>query len=803
MKMKICILFLVSAISIALSAQTTTKGQWTATQMQGTDIIKLTWTHKNLKHNEQVSNAVLLKPALPVPVAVAPNKKITIGTSKISLTGTGNGIDLSDGKKVFKIIEGFDSTHIRGLRFSMPPGSPWFGGGERATPLQKSRERISLFNAPAYGYGEGQDQLNYSVPFVLTTGGYGLFFDNPSKGYIDFGKAKPGVLEAGFLSGKLDVYIIKGASPEEIIRKYAMLTGRQPLPPRWALGNFVSRFGYLSQQQAEEVVAKMKQEKFPMDAIIIDLFWFGKSIQFTLGNLDWDRDNWPEPEKMIAGFKKDNINTILITEPFMIEGTKEYDSSKRYLATDTSGNPFRLEEFYFGKGGIIDLFRKDARNWFWKYYQKQNKIGVGGWWGDLGEPENHPEWVMHNLADLGIKRKMKAYEVHNIYGHYWSQMVYENWKKDFPQKRLFFLNRAGFAGSQRYSIFPWTGDVGRNWSGFRAQIPSLQSMSLSGIPFAHSDAGGFAMTDKADPELYTRWLQFAAFTPVFRPHGSALEKLTPEGTISLPSEPAFWDESTRKIVRNLIRERYRLLPYNYSLSWEQTSLGKPLMRPMMFENDDDPNLIKATDQYMWGSALLVAPILQPAAASRKVYLPAGTWYNFRNNLAIAGGRWVEVRADLETIPVFAKGGSFIPVWDKEEFSSTADYDPSAPLTLTYYPGISNQTCYVYDDDGITPGNEKVATRHQLMKWSSKNNKNSLIITGTFSGTLTTKERLINLQIPSGGLKSFLAAPENPKYRILINGVKQKVDSESLTGEYLKIPLKVKGTRMEIKIEKVP
>lgn len=793
-------LFLVFSLTCYHSiGQVITSGQWEAALYPG-KIIKLSWSHSGQRHNEQISNAVIIQPT-------AAGRKISTGKplswpgQQVSVLQSGNSIEINLPEARLILKEAFDSLHIRGLRLTMPGNAPWLGGGERATPLIRNGQRISLYNGPAYGYGEGQDQLNYSVPFVLTTAGYGLFFDNPSRGYIDFGKTTPGTLEAAFSSGKLDVYIIPGSTPSEVIKNYSLLTGRQPLPPRWALGNFVSRFGYLSQQQAEDVVNRMQKDGFPMDAIILDLFWFGKTIQYTLGNLDWDKDNWPEPEKMIAGFKRNNINTILITEPFVIEGTKEYGASKPYLATDSAGKPFRLEEFYFGKGGIIDLFRKDARDWFWTFYKKQHKIGVSGWWGDLGEPENHPAGVMHNLEDLGIKRKMKADEVHNIYGHYWSQLVYENWKKDFPQKRLFFLNRAGYAGSQRFSIFPWTGDVGRNWSGFRAQLPTLQSMSLSGIPFAHSDAGGFAMTDKADPELYTRWLQFAAFTPVFRPHGSALEKLTPEGTISLASEPTFWDESTKTIARNLIMERYRLLPYHYTMAWEQTTAGSPLIRPMVLENTADTNMVHATDQYMWGSALLVAPVMQPGATTKKVYLPAGSWYDYRTNAQMPGNGWITVNVTIQNIPVFAKGGSFIPYWNKAKFGSTAEYNASVPLTLKYYPGISNQIWFVYDDDGQTPGSEKNAAAHSLMKWTSKKTTNGLMIAGTFSGTLTGKARQVTLQIPVESLNVFLGVGQATDIRISVNGKMQKMRAEMISGGLLNIPLTVKGTKMEVKIEK--
>ncbi len=768
MNTKACFTIVQLFFALIVTAQVVTKGTWTATAYEE-GMIKLSWHHTGLTRNETFSNAVVLKPVLPS-VPVVSGKKLTFPENELALSLQGAGLSL-DGKSLsIQVLGGFDSAYIRGIRLALPANSAWFGGGERATPMNRTGQRISLYNGPAYGYGEGQDQLNYSVPFVMTTAGFGLFFDNPSKGYIDFGKTKAGVLEAAFESGSPNVFLIPGTTPSEILKKYATLTGKQPLPPLWALGNFVSRFGYRSQQQAENVVKRMQADSFPMDAFIIDLFWFGKTIQETLGNLDWDKDNWPAPEKMIDSFSKQHIKTILITEPFTIEGTKEYQASLPYLASDADGKPYRLTEFYFGKGGIIDLFKKSSRDWFWQFYKKQNDKGVAGWWGDLGEPEHHPAGVMHDLSDLGIKRKMSANEVHNIYGHFWSQMVYENWKKDYPGKRLFFLNRAGYAGSQRFSIFPWTGDVGRSWSGLRAQIPILQSMSLSGIPFIHSDAGGFAMTDTVNAELYTRWLQFAAFTPIFRPHGSALDDLTPENTISLPSEPTFWDVQTKAIALKTIRERYRLLPYNYTLAWEQTKYGKPLIRPMMFDNLLDSNLQKATDQYMWGSALLVAPVLYPGIQSRRLYLPAGNWYRWKNLTSVSGGQWIDEPVSITGIPVFVKGGTFVPTWEKQHIQSTEEFKTEAFLGLSWFPGQSADTSYVYLDDGNTPDAQINEKNHMLMKWVSSQSGSVVKLSCHSSGSWKPSFQLIKLQIPANGLLAFLGGKDTLRLKVLVNGM---------------------------------
>ncbi|MFY8004319.1 MAG: TIM-barrel domain-containing protein, partial [Chitinophagaceae bacterium] len=464
----------------------------------------------------------------------------------------------------------------------------------------------------------------------------------------------------GAFSGELCFYVISGANNAEILQRYHQLTGTQPLPPRWALGNFMSRFGYVSEQQTRDIAQKMTNAHIPFDAIIHDLFWFGDSIKNTLGNLEWvNKKAWPNPAKMIADFNSQNRKTVLITEPFVLEPTLNYASGKQFLAVDSLNNLYTLTKFYFGRGGIIDLFRKDAQQWFWQYYQKQMNNGVEGWWGDLGEPENHPTDVYHNLSDKGFKRLFSADEVHNAFGHNWTKMLYEQFAKNYPNKRLFSLNRSGFAGTQRYSIFPWSGDVSRNWSGYAAQLPVMLGMSMSGVPYIHADAGGFAGGEGSN-ELYLRWLQFAAYTPIFRPHGTALYEKDPNA-YSFPSEPALFGEPTLSIARNIVQQRYAMLPYNYTLAYEQAVNGSPLARPLYYAFPNDADACKVEDSYMWGDNLLIAPVLKSNQQARSIYLPKGTtWYVNNTNKQYEGGQTVNLPTPLSFMPILVKAGAFIP-----------------------------------------------------------------------------------------------------------------------------------------------
>ena len=672
-------------------------GTWTF-QMFGNHIIKTTFQPVGYFNNEQLSDAVIMKPST--------SNKIVVHEQEHAIEfGNIAKISLREDKYVYQfgsreqnpVAEFFSLHECKGFRLQLQKDEQIFGGGERALPLNRRGYKLNLYNCPAYSYSEGADCLNFSIPFVISSRGYGVFFDNASKGYLDIGNSNDEVLEAGFSSGELTYYIINGGNVDEILKHYTELVGRQPVPARWVLGNLMSRFGYRNEDQVKYILAKMKEENFPVDAIIFDLFWFGDSIKNTMGNLDWvNSQNWPDPARMIGELKDQGVKTVLITEPYVLMGTKSYTESRPYHAVSSDNETYVLTDFYFGFGGLLDLFRKETQDWFWTKYKKQIENGVTGWCGDLGEPETHPHDMYHNLQDLGHERLFRADEVHNIFGHYWNKMLFEKYSEEYPDVRLFNLNRSGYAGSQRFGIFPWSGDVARNWSGLRAQLPVMLSMSMSGVPYVHADAGGFAMGQK-DPELYTRWLQFAAFTPVFRPHGTALEEIDP-WVSSIESEPVFFPDPYKSIVRRYIQMRYDLLPYNYTLAFQQLKEGKPLTRPMFYYDMDDKNLLKAEDQFMWGDHMLVAPVLQKGTTERRLYLPKGEWYRYQSNIKVKGGQWITELVDINNIPVYIKAGAFIP--STPGLKNTEAYSTGS-LHVTYFPGKSSSSFTMYDDDGKT------------------------------------------------------------------------------------------------------
>ncbi|MDZ7776542.1 MAG: glycoside hydrolase family 31 protein [Bacteroidales bacterium] len=485
-------------------------------------------------------------------------------------------------------------------------------------------------------------------------------------------------------SGVMDYFFLFGNSQADLLELYTGLTGRQEIPPLWSLGYIQSRYGYETQQEAEDVVEQMQNSGFPLDALVLDLYWFGSPGQ--MGNLSWDYSRFPDPEQMIDDFEDDGIKTILITEPYFTVESNHFDelSDQGYLATQPSGDPFVLYGFWAGDAGLLDVTNPDARNWMWDFYRQRNAEGVAGWWTDLAEPESHPAEMQHQEGT--------AREVHNIFNLKWQQMLHEKHAEEYPEKRLFNLSRSGWAGMQRYSTFPWSGDIQRSFAGLQAQIPAMLGMSMSGVGYMHSDIGGFTGGGQNE-ELYTRWMQLGAFAPVMRAHGH-----------DVPPEPIYYDTQTQDRVREMIKLRYRFLPYNYQLAYENTTYGLPLARPMNFHEPQNNNLTNVNDAFFWGNDVLVSPVLEEGQNSKEVIFPSGEWYGFETTETFPGNTTQTVAAPLDKLPLYIRGGSFLMLHNKE-IMTTEQYQ-SEQLEVQYYlpeSGNSSNRRY-YVDDGKTRGN---------------------------------------------------------------------------------------------------
>lgn len=576
--------------------------------------------------------------------------------------------------------------HDYALSFNLDATEALYGAGARALGMNRRGHRLPLYNKAHYGYEEHSEQMNFAIPLVYSSKLYGIHFDNAAIGTLDLDSAHQGQLRYESISGRKTYQIFAASSWSSLIAHYTQLTGRQPLPPRWAMGNFASRFGYHSEAEARNVVAQFRAEQIPLDAIIFDLYWFGKDIKGTMGNLAFDADQFKHPQKMIADFKQQNVKTILITEPFILSTSKRWQEAlqKDVLAKNSDGS-VATYDFYFGNTGLIDLFQPKARDWFWAIYRDLAKQGVAGVWGDLGEPEVHPSSVRHADGKLG------ADQVHNIYGHEWAKLVAQGYKKEFPQQRPFILMRAGYSGSQRFGLIPWSGDVNRTWGGLRSQPEIALQMGMQGLAYMHSDLGGFAGAN-LDDELYTRWLQYGVFQPVFRPHAQE----------EVAAEPIFREATTKALAKQAIELRYRMLPYNYSLAFENQEQGLPLMRPLFFEEPDRAEWTAHATSYLWGQDFLVHPVLQAGQQQMQIRFPrTSAWFDFYSDQLYAAGSTPTIPLSLQHLPVFVRAGAFVPL--AQPMQSTEQFN-ARQIDLHYYHDASatHGRGQMYEDDGATP-----------------------------------------------------------------------------------------------------
>ncbi len=640
-----------------------------------------------------------------------------------------------------------------GFRFVLDDGEKIMGGGERVLGMDRRGHRIPLYNRAHYGYTTESSQMYYGLPAVMSSDKYVIVFDNPGNGWLDIGATDEDVLQFESVGGRTAYLVLAADDYPALIRNFTDVTGRQPLPPRWAFGNFTSRFGYRDEAQTRDIVKSYQRHKIPLDAVVVDIYWFGPDVQGHMGTLDWDRDAWPTAEDMIADFAADGIRTIPVTEPFVLTTSDRWQDAvdNSAIATNTDGEPYTYD-FFFGNTGLVDVFSEQARDWLWQPYHELFEQGIAGSWGDLGEPEVHPADIQHTISDAGLTAT--GDEVHNAYGHTWARMVYENQVRDYPDMRPFIMMRSGFVGSQRYGMIPWTGDVAREWGGLKPQVELSLQMGLFGLGYTHSDLGGFAAIDHFDEESYVRWLQYGVFQPVYRPHAD--EQYAPE--------PALQRRKVRNIVRESIKLRYRLLPYNYTLAYENSTTGMPLMRPVFFEDQGDTSLIDIKDTYLWGNAFLVQPVTDPGVTSIDVSLPDGAWFDFWNDERYEGSATIDV--NLKTIPVLVRAGAFVPMID--DIDTTRDYS-SEELTLHYYADASVQsaTGQMYDDDGESRLSLEQG-EFELLQFRANHDGDSLSIELRREGSV------------------YDGRPENREINIVIHNWTADVDDVRLAGEPVRV-----------------
>lgn len=563
----------------------------------------------------------------------------------------------------------------------------FYGTGDRGHRLRLNGDRLTMYNRQNYGYTSGDsriDQMNITIPYVASDRGYGILFDDHAKATLSLGDTIRYESETPY---GLSYYFIEGGGDlAGATEGMSRLTGRQGLPPLWTLGYITSKYGYKTEQETRDVVSRLKEGGYPLDGVVLDLYWYGK--EEDMGRLEWNAEQWPDHAGMLRDFNAMGVNTVLISQPYInkkgaIDNYNEL-SSKGMLVTDADGRTHDVST-WVGEAGMFDVSNPDTREWYWNRYRDLTAEGVAGWWGDLGEPEVHPETMRHHNG-------MTAEQYHNVYGNEWSRIIYEGLRRDYPAMRPMLMMRGGTAGLQRYGVFPWTTDVSRSWGGLQPQVRLMLSAGLSGLGYMSSDLGGFAVDREhpTDPELYVRWVEMGAFTPMLRTHST------------VDAEPYHYPEY-EPILKEYISMRYKWLPYNYTLAYENASEGLPLARPLNFRSADSGSeaLRDVGDEYLWGDDVLVAPVMTAGAVSRKVVFPSGTWINWWNPAeTYRGGTTATVKAPLERLPLFVRKGAFIPQYERP-VENVGDYDP-AILTVRYYPAKEWTRYTLFDDNRLSP-----------------------------------------------------------------------------------------------------
>jgi len=604
-----------------------------------------------------------------------------------------------------------------GITFAGPASERLFRDGRRImTPETINGEKTyrSEVVAEMYGsregfYGLGQHQAgiwNYhgasvdlsqenteiAVPMLLSSNGYGIFWNNTSRTRVN-NRFVHVMYISSEVADTVDYYFIYGPEFDKIIASYRELTGQAPMFGRWAYGFWQCKNRYKSQEEILAVAQKYRDLHIPVDNIVQDWFWWNRKGEHVFNK------NYPDPSAMLDQLHQKNFHLMISVWPFFEPGSKEYAEMDRlgYFIDRT-----KVPHLPYHQQGmaVYDPTNPAARKYYWDLMDKGLfKLGADAWWLDTTEPETEGQEESILLGHKLFAGSGDRYA--NMFPLMTTSAVYDGQRATSDQKRVFILSRSAFAGAQRNSVAAWSGDVLSDWLSFKRQIPAGLNFSVSGLPYWTTDIGGFFIASPSDPgfrELFIRWFQFGAFSPVFRVHGSRFN----------PDENELWSygPEAQKILVQYDNLRYRLLPYIYSLAWKTTSESYTLMRPLVMDFRQDVNAQNIGDQFMFGPAFLVNPVTEPGATTRHLYLPKAKWYDFWSgvptNIAGSSGRFLDAPAPLDHMPLYVRAGSIVPLGPEEEYSNQK---PADPIELRVYPGADGDFT-LYEDEGDTYNYEK-------------------------------------------------------------------------------------------------
>src|SRR5260221_827387 len=495
---------------------------------------------------------------------------------------------------------------------AMPLDEHYFGLGDKPGPLDRRQQAFSLWNTDAYSFQESTDPIYKAIPYFMgfrAGRAFGVFLDNTWRSSFDFGKHLPNVYSFGSVSGPLDYYVFYGPSAKRVVKSCAWLTGPMPIPPIWPLGFQQSRYSYTPQSRVIEVADRFRTDHIPADVIYLDIDYQQQNRPFTV-----DHERFPDFPGMISQLATKNFHVVAITDLHIANlpghGYLPYDTgiSGDHFVKNPDGTVYS-GAVWPGPSVFPDFTRAQTRDWWGTLYRDLAKMGIAGFWNDMNDPSvfniptnTMPEDVVHRIDEPGfVKRSARHAEIHNVYGMENSRATFDGLKQLNPDLRPFVLTRAAYAGGQRYAA-TWTGDNSATWNHLRLTTPMLENLGLSGFALSGADVGGFAGTQQQD--LLTKWLEIASFQPIDRDHA---EKWTGD------HEPWVGGAEPESIRRRFIEERYRLMPYIYTLAEEASRTGIPIERPLFLEFPDaasdhhpldvDP---QAAGEFLLGPDILVA-----------------------------------------------------------------------------------------------------------------------------------------------------------------------------------------------------
>ena len=542
-----------------------------------------------------------------------------------------------------------------------------------------------------------QDNSNIAVPLMLSSKGYGIFWNNTSRSRFNNRFANYLYISSE-VADVIDYYFLYGPEFDKIIAGYRELTGQVPMFGKWAYGFWQCKNRYKSQEELLGVAHKYRDLHIPVDNIVQDWFWWNRKGEFVFNK------NYPDPKSMVDQLHSENIHLMISIWPFFEPGSTNYDymQSKGWFVDKFK---FAKPPYHTNAMAVYDATSAEARKYYWDQVNKGLfSIGLDAWWMDTTEPETEGQetniLLGHKLAAGSGNRYVNAYPLLD------TQAVYQGQRSASDKKRVFILSRSAFAGSQRNGVTAWSGDINSDWLSFRRQVPAGLNFALSGIPYWTTDIGGFVFGSPSDPafrELFIRWFQYATFNPILRVHGTRN-----------PDENELWSygPDAQAILVSFDRLRYRMLPYIYSLAWKTTSEAYTPMRPLVMDFRTDPRAQNAGDQFMFGPAFLVSPVTDSDATTRQLYLPAARWYDFWTGSAIEGGRTINAVAPLERLPLYVRAGSILPLGPDEEWSTEKAADP---IELRIYRG-ANGDFTIYEDENDNYDYEKGANATIPLHW---------------------------------------------------------------------------------------